>query len=203
MCEFKILPKYQKHFSLPEWKIVLDPWKNAQLLWDINAAMGRGDGSAGGVLMKTRDGQSAEKWSKLFRSSLDHANKILELRRSRFDLNRDGKDDEVLALYMPSQWPCNSWAMTAYREPYLFILTDDGTSLRSDLTQSGGYGIPFYYDYQGPRQNKALYRLVLRGGSDMANTKVSVSKSTTTESLSALPYCKYKFTNVPLTANVD
>lgn len=145
-CEFKIAPKYQKYFSLPDWADV-DPWADIDLLWKVDVISHVGV-SQRKELEKLTRGQ----WLEQFKRQLQQINQKPIMRRARFDLDGDGKVDWVLAYQLKWNEPCNVWGLTGMYGFYLFILGEDGKLLRPFSLI--GADVPFFFSLQDPRYSE-------------------------------------------------
>jgi uncharacterized protein len=142
-CEFKIAPKYQKYFSLPEWEDI-DPWADIDLLWKADVM-----GAAIHPQRKELEKLTREQWLEQFKRQLQQNNLKPIMRRARFDLNGDGKDDWVLAYQLKWNEPCNPWKQAVMYGYTLIILGEDGKP--SSPASLIGADVPFFFSLQDPR----------------------------------------------------
>ena len=155
-CEFKISPKYQKYFSLPEWEDI-DPWADIDLLWKVDVM-----GAAIHPQRKELEKLTREQWLEQFKRQLQQNNQKPILRRARFDLEGNGKVDWILAYQLKWKEPCNQWGLTGMYGYKLFILGEDGKP-SSPASLVGG-DVPFFFSLQDPRYSGShTYRFRFNG----------------------------------------
>jgi hypothetical protein len=130
-CELTIYPKYRKYFSLPQWED-LDPWQHIDWLWKMDVQ------AQGGVPPdRPVDKMSRDEWYAWFEERIRKKRLVVTLKRARFDLNGDGKEETVLG-YLARRQPCDPWR-DGFAGFDLFILKDDQQTLDLDVTQWLGH----------------------------------------------------------------
>ena len=188
-CELKIAPKYRKYFSLPDWEDI-DPWADIDLLWKMEV-MSYGSSPAYDELRKL----TKEQWLEQFKHKLEQNNVKLIMRRARFDLNGDGKEDWILAYQYEWNEPCNPWR-AQYRQGYkLFILSEDGKSLTKYADPTGSQ-VPFFFSLKDPRFPGAhTYRFTFYDVGKFADhlpRQIDIYGSSSRDGVERIPACHFE-----------
>lgn len=186
-CEFKIAPKYQKYFSLPEWEDI-DPWADIDLLW-------KADVRRYGISPQRKELEklTREQWLEQFKRDLQQSNLKPIMRRARFDFNGDGKVDWVLAYQLKWNEPCNPWR--GGQGYSLYMLSEDGKSLGRYADVTGGQ-VPFFFNLQDPRFTGAhTYRFTFYGGGGLVPFQIDIYGSASREGVDRSTACHYEQLN--------